>query len=448
MSLLKKKPGYQYAHISKCEGIFLFESNGRRLMDTSSGVALCNLGHANPDILQAFGRIDASVPWVHAGSFVNSHAERLAERLVSKAPGLSYALFLTSGTEAVESAIKHARQYFSELGMPEKSVILTAKQSYHGASNQSLALSGNIGRKGALSNVKTYIADTYFTAYSPSFNARGDLDGYEAALLDSLKQQIQEIGSTRIAGLLLETITGSSNPAVKPRESFCRQLSEICEQNNILLILDEVMCGLGRCGEWYAYAKSGLRPDVVAVGKGLAAGYAPISAVLISQRVHDAVQLNSGAFVIGQTYNNFPISCFIADHVISYIESRDLIEQATCKSLLLKDMLMSGLEGLNVRRIENHGLFFGLEFHDFDDETRPMNYQDDYCEKISQFGKENGLYIYPCQGSRENNTGHAILVAPPFTITHHELDDCAALLVTTVNQYLESERRSLTKTCS
>ncbi len=440
MSLLKKKTQFAYDAVIKCEGVYIYTESGKRLFDTSSGVALCNIGHANSHILNAYKEIDSHVPWVHAGSFLNRHPEYLAEQLLSHAPGLDYALFQTSGSEAVESAIKMGRQYFAEQGKFSKSKILSAGQSYHGYANVSLAVSGNSARKSVLGNMREYRVDTILEPYSPAFNSPHGIEEYDLERLCALSEKIRAIGADNIAAVLFETITGSSNPAVKPSEKFYSAVTEICKENDILIILDEVMCGLGRCGKWFSYINSGITPDIVAVGKGLAAGYAPISAVLINDRVYDAIDQNSGAFTIGQTYNNYPISCFIASKVLSLLEEGDLVCQSNEKGSFLLSKLEASLVDVNVRRIQNHGLFLGIEFHQFDNVLEPMNHTKNYGEKMSVIGKQNGLYLYPCQGSVEHRTGNSLLLAPPLIATEDELSDCADRLAESIKDFMAREQ--------
>ena len=315
------------------------------------------------------------------------------------------------------------------------------KQSYHGASNLGVTVSGNIIRKGILGEIPTYNSTTFIDAYSPTFNCNNSFEEYEKNYVNNLEKKIYNIGSENIACLIIETITGSSNPAVKPSSYLFHAINRICKKENILIILDEVMCGLGRCGKWFAYIDSGLEPDIVAVGKGLAAGYAPISAVLLNQRIFEATNCNSGSFVIGQTYNNFPISCFIASKVLSYIESEELIESSQEKGNILHKHLEESLRGLNIRRINNHGVFLGIEFHDFDNIDEPMNKSTDYCEKMQISGQKHGLYLYPCHGSIENRIGHSLLVAPPLTCTNKELIQCADLIAQAVYHYISQEHR-------
>ncbi|MCF5679408.1 aminotransferase class III-fold pyridoxal phosphate-dependent enzyme, partial [Pseudomonas syringae] len=283
-------------------GVWLEDATGKRYLDTCGGVAVSSLGHGHPRIAAAFEREAKKLAWAHAGSFTTQAAEQLAESLVAASGGLARAQFLSGGSEVMELAMKIAYQYQCERGLPDKSVFISRRQSYHGSTLGTLSISGNPQRQsvfGPLLPKAEFVSPCY--AYRDQRHDENE-EQYATRLAEELDQKIRSLGSENVAAFFAETVVGSTNGAVPPVQGYFRKIKAVCERHDVLLVLDEVMAGMGRTGQLFAYADDGIVPDMVAVGKGLAAGYMPISALLISEQVHAVMAGGSGVLGNGQTH--------------------------------------------------------------------------------------------------------------------------------------------------
>ena len=403
-------------------GVWLEDATGKRYLDTCGGVAVSSLGHGHPRIAAAFEREAKKLAWAHAGSFTTAAAEELAERLVAASGGLARAQFLSGGSEVMELAMKIAYQYQCERGLPDKSVFISRQQSYHGSTLGTLSISGNPQRQsvfGRLFAPAEFVSPCY--AYRDQRPDESQ-EQYATRLADELDAKIRSLGSENVAAFFAETVVGSTNGAVPAVPGYFRKIKAVCERHDVLLVLDEVMAGMGRTGQLFAYTDDGIVPDMVAVGKGLAAGYMPISALLISDRVHSVMARGSGVLGNGQTHVNHPLACAIALEVQQVIVEEDLLTQVRQRGEQLRVWLRESLADLDiVGDVRGRGLFVGVEFVESRSTKAPFRGGGAYAAALKQEALQRGLLIYPGSGTVQGTQGNHVLFAPPFITSEGEL---------------------------
>lgn len=403
-------------------GVWLEDATGKRYLDTCGGVAVSSLGHGHPRIAAAFEREAKKLAWAHAGSFTTAAAEELAERLVAASGGLARAQFLSGGSEVMELAMKIAYQYQCERGLPDKSVFISRQQSYHGSTLGTLSISGNPQRQsvfGRLFEPAQFVSPCY--AYRDQRPDESQ-EQYATRLADELDARIRSLGSENVAAFFAETVVGSTNGAVPAVPGYFRKIKAVCERHDVLLILDEVMAGMGRTGQLFAYTDDGIVPDMVAVGKGLAAGYMPISALLISDRIHSVMARGSGVLGNGQTHVNHPLACAIALEVQQVIVEEDLLTQVRQRGEQLRTWLRESLADLDiVGDVRGRGLFVGVEFVESRSTKAPFRGGGAYAAALKQEALQRGLLIYPGSGTVQGTQGNHVLFAPPFITSEGEL---------------------------
>lgn len=403
-------------------GVWLEDASGKCYLDTCGGVAVSSLGHGHPRIAAAFEREAKKLAWAHAGSFTTAAAEELAERLVEGSGGLARAQFLSGGSEVMELAMKVAYQYQCERGLPDKSIFISRRQSYHGSTLGTLSISGNPQRQsvfGPLLPPAEFVSPCY--AYRDQRDDENE-DQYATRLADELDEKIRALGSDRVAAFFAETVVGSTSGAVPAVPGYFRKIKAVCERHDVLLVLDEVMAGMGRTGQLFAYADDGILPDMVAVGKGLAAGYMPISALLISDQIHSAMAQGSGVLGNGQTHVNHPLACAIALEVQQVIAEENLLAQVRLRGEQLRLWLTESLADLDiVGDVRGRGLFVGVEFVESRATKAPFRGGGAYAAALKKEALERGLLIYPGSGTAQGVLGNHVLFAPPFITSEGEL---------------------------
>ncbi|ROQ96970.1 adenosylmethionine-8-amino-7-oxononanoate aminotransferase [Streptomyces sp. 2132.2] len=422
-SVLYKNIGKQPVWADSGHGVWLEDREGRRYLDTCGGVAVSSLGHRHPRIAEALERHSRDLSWVHAGSFTTSPAEGLAELLVGQSGGLSHAQFLSGGSEAMELAMKIAYQYHCERGESDRQVFIARRQSFHGSSLSTLAISGNSQRRSVFEPLLSP-AEFVSPCYAYRDQAEGETEAdYAQRLADELDARIRQTGPGRVAAFVMETVVGSTNGAVPPVTGYLAKIAEVCRRHGVLLILDEVMAGMGRTGHHYAYLEDGVVPDIVAVGKGLAAGYQPISAVLVSASVHDALGNGSGVLQNGQTHVNHPLACAIALEVQRTIVDEDLLPQVRARGeQLRKGLLERFADHPHVGDVRGRGLFTGVEFVQDRESRAPLLGGATLVGRMKKEGLDRGLLLYPGHGTVDGVAGNHVLFAPPFVVTESDID--------------------------
>ena len=412
------------------EGITLRDSDGNIYIDASGGAAVSSLGHGHQDIIAAMHRQIDRCAYAHTGFFTTEVAERLADRLVACAPaGINSVYLVSGGSEAMETALKLARQYFVEAGELQRSLFIARRQSYHGNTLGALAVGGNEWRRKPFAPLLMDVPRV-----SPCYEYRGRADGqsleqYTETLLDELEAAILHAGPQNVIGFCAETVVGATGGAIPPTPGYFRGVRKLCDKYGILLIADEVMCGMGRTGTMFAIEQDGVAPDLIAVAKGLGAGYAPIGAVLANGAIVERLRGGSGAFLHGHTYIGHPVAAAAALAVQDVIERDDLLVQVQKRGATLRRML-GGVFGdhEHVGDIRGRGLFVGLELVSNRLSKDPFAPELKLHAAVKQQAMRRGLMVYPMGGTIDGRHGDHVLLAPPFIVSAAELSEIVTRL--------------------
>ena len=407
------------------QGIFILDADGKRYLDASGGAAVSCLGHSDTDVVEAIKAQLDQLPFAHTGFFTTEPAEELADFLIDAAPqGMGAVYFLSGGSEAVETALKMSRQYFIETGEPERTRFIARRQSYHGNTLGALSIGGNVWRrepyKDLLMNVG-HIAPCY--AYREQQSTESE-EEYGIRVANELEAEILATGPEKVAGFIAETVGGATAGVLPPVTGYFRRIREICDQYGVLLILDEVMCGMGRTGTLFACEQDGIAPDLLTCAKGLGAGYQPIGATLVSQKIYDAFCQGSGVFMHGHTYMGHPVACAGALAVQKKIRDGDLLANVSRQGKRLVELLHERFGNhANIGDIRGRGLFIGVELVAERTTKKPFERTLNIHARIKNRSMEEGLICYPSGGTADGQSGDHILLAPPFIITDDELGE-------------------------
>lgn len=407
------------------EGCYLIDSTGKRYFDGSGGAAVSCLGHGDPDIIAAIKDQAEALAFAHTGFFTSEPAEILADRLIAHAPGnLDRVYFVSGGSEAIEAALKLARQYFIEVGQPKRHKIIARRQSYHGNTLGALAIGGNMWRRAPFAPIM--IEPSHIP---PCYAYRDQLDGesaveYGLRAANALEQEILRLGPDTVMAFIAEPVVGATAGAVPPVEGYFKRIREICDQYGVLLILDEVMCGMGRTGTLFACEQDGIAPDILCIAKGLGAGYQPIGAALCSGAIYAAIEAGSGFFQHGHTYLGHPIAVAAALAVVTKLTEGGLVT----RSLEMGKKLRAGLESRfgqhpHIGDIRGRGLFLGMEFVADRETKQPFDPAHTIHAKFKKSAFEAGLICYPMGGTIDGQRGDHVLLAPPFIMEAAQIDE-------------------------
>jgi adenosylmethionine-8-amino-7-oxononanoate aminotransferase len=406
------------------KGIHLFDRDGRSYIDASGGAAVSCLGHGHPDVTAAIHAQADRLAYAHTSFFTNDPAEALAERLIAGAPqGISHAYFVSGGSEAVEAALKMARQYFVELGQPQRRNIIARRQSYHGNTLGALATGGNEMRR---AQFRPLLIETHHIA--PCFSYRYQepqetAEAYAARTAQALEDRILELGPETVLAFVAEPVVGATAGAVPPVADYFKRIRAICDRYGILLILDEVMCGMGRTGTLHACEQEGIAPDLMTIAKGLGGGYQPIGAVLLSERVFNAFAKGSGAFQHGHTYICHPMACAAALAVQEVMARDHLLANVTAMGAHLARRLGERFGNHpHVGDIRGRGLLMGVEFVEDRSRKTPFDPKRKVNARVKQEAMARGLLVYPGGGTIDGARGDHVLLAPPFIIDQAAID--------------------------
>ncbi len=420
------------------QGVLVRDSRGNTYIDASGGAAVSSLGHGHPDIITAMHRQIDRLAYAHTAFFTTEAAEELAERLAAGAPrGMSEVYFVSGGSEAMETAMKLARQYFVEAGQPGRSIFIARRQSYHGNTLGALAVGGNESRRRHFSPL---LIDVPHVApcYEYRDRAAGQTqDAYTAGLLQELEASILAAGSDKVIAFCAEPVVGATGGAIPPTPGYFAGVRALCDRYGILFIADEVMCGMGRCGTMYAIEQEGVAPDIITIAKGLGAGYQPIGAVLAQAALVDRLRSGSGAFQHGHTYIGHPVAAAAALAVQKVIERGDLLAQVRMRGESLRRMLVDAFgKHEHVGDIRGRGLFMALEMVHDRPTRQPFAPERKLHAAIKAEAMANGLMVYPMGGTIDGQHGDHILLAPPFIATEGELGEIVSRLADAVNAAL------------
>ncbi|MFN3018001.1 aspartate aminotransferase family protein [Vibrio coralliilyticus] len=426
----------QLPTISHGEGVYLYDKHGKAYLDACGGAAVSNLGHSHPMVKQAIAEQLERIPFAHTGFFTNEPCEQLADALCALMPSqFNHAYFVSGGSEAVESALKMARQYFVELGKPSKTQFIARKQSYHGNTLGALAVGGNEWRREPFQPLLTtshHIDPCY--AYRLQKPQESELD-YSLRSANQLEEKILELGADNVMAFVAEPVVGATAGAVPATEGYFKRIREICDQYEVLLILDEVMCGVGRSGSFFAFEQEQIEPDLVCIAKGLGAGYQPIGATIANDRIYHAIADGSGFFQHGHTFMAHPMACASALATVEAIQQQSLLSAVQSHGAELKQALSSELGNLPyVGDIRGKGLFLGIELVKDKASKAPLNIATKAHSAVKSQAMKNGLMCYPMSGTIDGKQGHHILLAPPFIIEPSHIDEIVTKLKTTLTE--------------
>lgn len=418
------------------DGMWITDATGKTYLDACGGAAVASIGHGDPRVLEAMRLQLEQLAYAHTSFFTTEVAENLAEFLTHQCPGnMTHVYFTSGGSEAVESALKLARQYFVEIDQPARRRFIGRRQSYHGNTLGALSVGGNLSRR------KIYdplLMESHHV--SACYPYRGMNDGeseeqYTTRLLAELEDTIQELGPETVAGFVAETVVGATLGAVEPTRGYFKGIRDICDRHGILLILDEVMCGMGRTGTLFAFDQEGIEADLVTIAKGLGGGYAPIGGLVISKPISEAIRHGSGAFMHGHTYNGHPLACAAALAVQHVIQSDRLLDNVKSQGSYLIGSLRERLaHHPAVGDVRGRGLFVGIEFVCDRSTKKPFPSELRFHSRVRSAALSRGLAIYDMGGTIDGQTGDHLLVAPPYTVSQQDIDLIVERLCDSIDQ--------------
>ncbi|MEX0285999.1 MAG: aspartate aminotransferase family protein [Paracoccaceae bacterium] len=407
------------------QGCYLYDETGKAYLDGSGGAAVSCLGHGDPDVIAAIQEQTQTLAYAHTGFFTSEPAEELADLLISKAPGdLDRVYLVSGGSEATEAAIKLARQYFVEIDQPQRTHVIARRQSYHGNTLGALAAGGNAWRRAQfaplLINV-SHIAPCY------EYIERRDDEGafeYGQRAAQELEDEILRLGPDSVMAFMAEPVVGATMGAVPAVEGYFRRIREICDTYGVLLILDEVMCGMGRTGHLFACDADGIAPDILCIAKGLGAGYQPIGAMLCTRQIYEALESGSGFFQHGHTYLGHPVAAAASLAVLKKMDAQNLVSRAAVMGEKLHSALVDQFgQHPFVGDIRGRGLFQGLEIVADRETKSTFNPSSRVAARLKTAAFNAGLICYPMAGTRDGKSGDHVLLAPPFIVGDEQISE-------------------------
>lgn len=419
-----RSPGQRLPTAASGDGPYVIDDAGRRYLDASGGAAVSCLGHDNSAVIGAIKTQLDRLPYAHTSFFTTEPAEELADFLIERSPGMERVYLLSGGSEAIEASLKLARQYFMEIGEDQRRHFIARRQSYHGNTLGALAVGGNQWRR---KQFKPVLIRTHHIAPCYAYRDRG-IDEPETAyglrVANELESKIIELGPESVLAFVAEPVVGATSGAIPPLPGYFKRIREICDQYGILLILDEVMCGMGRTGSLFACEQEGIEPDMVVIAKGLGAGYQPIGALMVSARIYDAVVGGSGFFQHGHTYMGHPTVCAAALAVQRYIEENNLLDNVRRQGANLFEALNERFGSHpHIGDIRGRGLFLGLEFVADRASKSPLPVELKIHTAIKREAMNQGLMCYPMGGTIDGEQGNHVLLAPPYIIGQEHVDE-------------------------
>jgi len=434
-----RDPRLKYPVAVRGEGAYLYDREGKRYLDASGGAAVSCLGHSDPAVITAIQRQLEKLPFAHTSFFTNEPMEALADALIARAPkSFDKVYFVSGGSEAIEAALKLARQYFVEKGEPQRAHVIGRRQSYHGNTLGALAVGGNAWRR---KQFEPLLVKT--THVSPCYSYRGRQPqeteaAYGERLALELDTTIKNLGEKSVIAFVAETVAGATIGAVPPVPGYFKRVREVCDRYGVLLILDEVMCGMGRCGTLWTFEQEGIVPDLVAVAKGLGAGYQPIGALLVSREISETIMRGSGFFQHGHTYIGHAAACAGALAVQKRLHEDGLLKQVTPMGALLERKLRDAFENHpHVGDIRGRGLFRGIEIVEDRASRKPFDPKLRMHARVKRKAMQAGLMCYPMGGTIDGVQGDHVLLAPPFIVDETQLDELVDKLSTAIDTLQE-----------
>ncbi|WP_421955098.1 aspartate aminotransferase family protein [Polaromonas sp.] len=419
-------------------GLYITDTAGKKYLDACGGAAVSCLGHNHPDVIAAMAAQMAQLDYAHTSFFTTRVAEELADTLIANAPaGMSHVYLVSGGSEAMETALKMARQYFVEIGEPQRKHFIARRQSYHGNTLGALAVGGNAWRR---AQFEPLLIDV--THVSPCYEYRDRLptettQQYGQRLVMELEAELLRLGPDKVIGICVEPVVGATLGAVPAVPGYFKAMRALCDRYGVLLIADEVMCGMGRTGTLHAVEQEGMVPDLMAVAKGLGGGYQAIGAVLAQRKIHDVFAHGSGQFMHGHTYIGHPVACAAALEVQRILQREHLVEASRVHGLALHRKLQAAFSSHpHVGDIRGRGLFQAIELVADRQTKQPFAPQLQLNARIREQAMARGLMVYAMGGTIDGRQGDHILLAPPFIVEDRDLDAIVTRLADAVDAAL------------
>lgn len=422
--ILHRQIRHDYPRAATARGLHIHDKDGKAYLDASGGAAVSCLGHGHPDVLAAMRAQLDTLAYAHTSFFTTDAAEELADDLVAHAPaGMSHVYLVSGGSEAVEASLKLARQYFVEKGEPQRRHFIARRQSYHGNTLGALAVGGNEWRRRQFAPL---LIETHHVSPCYAYRDRRDDETdeqYGQRLAEELDAKIRDLGPDSVIAFVAETVVGATSGAVPPVPGYFRRVREVCDRHGVLLILDEVMSGMGRTGTLHACEQDGVAPDLMTIAKGLGGGYAPIGAVLVGGGIIDTIAAGSGLFQHGHTYIGHPVSCAAALAVQRVIRRDGLLDNVVRQGDLLQRRLRERFGNHHhVGDIRGRGLFQAIELVEDRGGKRPFDPALKLNARIKAEAMERGLLVYPMGGTIDGVRGDHVLLAPPFIVQARDVE--------------------------
>lgn len=421
--------------VTRAEGQYLYFSDGK-VLDACGGAAVVSVGHCNPEIYKKVQKQMEIVSYIHTGEFNTVATEDLGKILLKNYEDkLEMVYIANSGTEAVNAALKLALQYFKEQGVDTKTEFISRNQSYHGNCIGGLSLSGHIQRRENYEQVLSPHMHKVSPAYEYRYKFQKETtDAYVERLAKELEDEILKLGPENVTAFFAETIVGATTGCVPPPPGYFKAVRNICDKYNVLLVLDEIMCGSGRTGTFFAWEQEGIVPDIVACGKSISSGYSPLSACIFSSKVARVLKNGSGLFRNGHTYQAYPLSCTAATAVIDYVQKNSLLENVINMGNHLESILKERLYKFEiVGDIRGRGLFWGIEFVKDKESKEPFDPSLKVGYMIKDEAFKNGISIYPGSGTIDGIRGDHVLIAPMYISKREDIDFIVDKLVLSIN---------------
>ncbi len=429
-----RKLGHEYPKIVRGEGCWLIDERGKRYLDAVGGAYVANLGHANPEIADAMARQARQFGYLSGTMFTHDPVEELARELAETLPGdLSKLYFLSSGSEAVEAALKLARQYWVERGRPSKQRIIALAPGYHGSTLLALSVSA---REAYRAMFRPWLVDVHRipAPYAYRCECGGQSASCPVCSGNVLEESIRQLGADQVAAFIAEPVGGSSTGGSTPRPEYFARVREICDQHDILFIADEILCGAGRTGTWWAIEPYGVAPDIMTMGKGISGGYAALSAVAAPERIVDVIAQGSGNFMHAQTFSHHPVACAAGVAAVRQLKAQGLVERCARMGRVLHERLAPLAQLPYVGDVRGRGLLAGIEFVEDKASRAPFPRAARFAESFAEAALDAGLTVWPNIGHADGTSGDLAMIAPPFIVTDEEIGEMVSRFTTALER--------------
>jgi len=438
VSVFYRKLNHSYPRIVRGEGCWLIDERGKRYLDAVGGAYVANVGHSNPEIAEAIAQQAREFGYLSGTMFTHGPVEELAAELAETLPGdLSKLYFLCSGSEAVEAALKLARQYWIERGRPTKQRIIALGPGYHGSTLLALSASAREAYKAMF---RPWLVDVH--RIPASYPYRCECGGKNASCPVCsgavLEEAIARLGAENVAAFIAEPVGGSSTGGSTPRPEYFQRVREICDRHDVLFVADEVLVGVGRTGTWWAIEPYGVAPDIMTFGKGVSGGYAALSGLAVPERIVDAVATGSGNFMHAQTFSHHPVACAAGVATMRYLKQHRLVERCARMGRVLHERLRPLADLPHVGDVRGRGLLAGIEFVDDKASRAPLPRSAKFAERFAEAALDAGLTVWPNVGHADGTNGDLAMVAPPFIINEEEIDEIVTRFSSALQQTLNT----------